>query len=228
MTYCISDPHGCYDLYKRMLERIGFSDEDTLYILGDFLDRGKDGFKIILDCMERDNVIPIAGNHDLTAMYILSRLNEGITREAYTDMQELVNAWLMDGGRVTYEAFRALDKPTRRLILSYMDQFRNYAEIEVGGRRFVLCHGGVDGYEEGKPLEEYDLESFIFHRCDYTRDYFPDSYLVTGHTPTACIDGAQVGRIYRRGRNIAIDCGAVFGLGLGCIRLDDMQEFYVR
>ena len=38
MTYVISDIHGCFDRYEKMLEEIEFSDEDTLYVLGDVLD----------------------------------------------------------------------------------------------------------------------------------------------------------------------------------------------
>lgn len=39
MIYVISDIHGCYDKYIKMLEKIRFSSEDTLYVLGDVLDR---------------------------------------------------------------------------------------------------------------------------------------------------------------------------------------------
>ena len=31
-----------------------------------------------------------------------------------------------------------------------------------------------------------------------------------------------------KNNHIAIDCGAVFNFGLGCLRLDDMKEFYVN
>ena len=37
------------DKYIKMLEKINFSDSDTLYILGDVVDRGPDGIKILLD-----------------------------------------------------------------------------------------------------------------------------------------------------------------------------------
>ena len=39
MTYCISDIHGEYGRYLEMLEKINFSDEDKLYVLGDVIDR---------------------------------------------------------------------------------------------------------------------------------------------------------------------------------------------
>ena len=35
MTYVMSDIHGEYDKYRKMLEQIDFCDEDTLYVLGD-------------------------------------------------------------------------------------------------------------------------------------------------------------------------------------------------
>ena len=47
MTYVMSDIHGQYEKYAQMLEKISFSDEDTLYILGDVLDRGDHSMKIL-------------------------------------------------------------------------------------------------------------------------------------------------------------------------------------
>ena len=41
-TYVMSDIHGMAHLLKQMLEKIRFSDEDQLYILGDMIDRGPD------------------------------------------------------------------------------------------------------------------------------------------------------------------------------------------
>ena len=39
MVYCISDIHGEYDRYLTMLDLIGFSEKDTLYVIGDCIDR---------------------------------------------------------------------------------------------------------------------------------------------------------------------------------------------
>ena len=41
----MSDLHGCYYKYIKMLEKINFSNNDTLYILGDIFDRGPDGIE---------------------------------------------------------------------------------------------------------------------------------------------------------------------------------------
>ncbi|MBR6518940.1 MAG: metallophosphoesterase, partial [Oscillospiraceae bacterium] len=49
MIYVMSDLHGCYDKYIFMIKKIELKAEDALYILGDILDRGPNGFKIALD-----------------------------------------------------------------------------------------------------------------------------------------------------------------------------------
>lgn len=57
-----------------------------------------------------------------------------------------------------------------------------------------------------------------------------DKYVITGHTPTMAIkENPRPGYIYRGNNHIAIDCGCCFKGGrLGCLRLDDMEEFYVE
>ena len=40
MNYVISDIHGCYEQYIKLLDKIHFSERDTLYLLGDLVDRG--------------------------------------------------------------------------------------------------------------------------------------------------------------------------------------------
>ena len=62
--YCMSDIHGEYEKYIQMLELIELSDEDTLYVLGDVIDRGPGSVDILMDMMRRPNVIPLIGNHE--------------------------------------------------------------------------------------------------------------------------------------------------------------------
>lgn len=70
----------------------------------------------------------------------------------------------------------------------------------------------------------------FWHRTDYSTDYFPDRYVITGHTPTQMIKGnLKPGYIYKRGRQIGIDCGACFKGGrLATLCLDTGEEFYVE
>jgi hypothetical protein len=61
MIYVCSDIHGCYAKYLRMLEEIDLKKSDTLYILGDVLDReGDGGIDILQDVMQTPNVTLIA------------------------------------------------------------------------------------------------------------------------------------------------------------------------
>ena len=72
--------------------------------------------------------------------------------------------------------------------------------------------------------DEYD---FTIGEPEYEKQYYSDTFIVTGHTPTSFIDEAYTGKIWQENNHIAIDCGAVFGNPLGCICLDTMEEIYV-
>ena len=232
MTYVMSDIHGHYDKYLAMLDKIRFSDDDTLYILGDVLDRGEQPVELLWDMSLRANVIPILGNHELIASTLLRRLCVEVTEEnAETQItSELlcsIAAWREDGGDTTLSGFRALPPEDREAMLDYLDEFLPYETLTVGGNRFLLVHGGIPYESRRTPLEDQPLLTLVEHRPDYLLRYYDNTFLVTGHTPTLHIGDAYIGKIYRDHGHIAIDCGAGFGLPLGCIRLDDFKEFYI-
>ena len=81
MIYVMSDIHGCYDAYLEALKKIDFKDEDTLYILGDVIDRGKQSIELLQDMMCRNNVYPLIGNHEYMALTVLNKLCVEITEE---------------------------------------------------------------------------------------------------------------------------------------------------
>ena len=62
-TYICSDIHGQYQKFKNMLKKIKFSDKDTMYILGDVIDRGPESIKLLADIMSRENITLLLGNH---------------------------------------------------------------------------------------------------------------------------------------------------------------------
>ena len=83
MTYVLSDIHGDYRRYRQMLELIGFSEDDELYVLGDVLDRGEEPLRVLEDMSMRLNVYPILGNHELMAVWVLRRLCVEVTDDNY-------------------------------------------------------------------------------------------------------------------------------------------------
>ena len=229
MHYVISDVHGRYDLFLRMLERIGFGAGDTLYLLGDCIDRGPDGIAMLLDVMGRENVVPFLGNHE--DMFLRVIRNQAQRRPSFfraAARQSFFNWTRQNGGLVTWQSYLQLESAQQAAIRSWLEGLKLYEELCVGGNRFLLVHAGVGRYEENKPLAHCSLHDFIWERMDYDRQYYDDKLLVTGHTPTGLIDTACLGRFYRRNNHIAIDCGAVFTGTLGCLCLDTLEEIYVR
>lgn len=233
MTYVMSDLHGDYKKYTKMLDLIEFSDEDTLYILGDIVDRGAEPMKILYDMSMRPNVIPLMGNHEHMAEDILRMTNVEITEETIEtnwneDIVRAVQEWYENGGYTTSKDFHRLTQDDREYILDYLQDFSFYEEITVGENTFVLVHAGLPDFSPEKPLDEYPALLMLYTKTDYTKRYYSDRYLVTGHIPTFTIDPACEGKIYRKNGHIAIDCGVCHGKALGCIRLDDLKEFYIE
>ena len=109
MLYAISDLHGCYEKYVKMLEKIRFKESDTLYILGDVVDRGSGGINILLDMMHKDNIIPIMGNHDYTACTLLKAFGQSDAKSSREKLRDAFELWLYDGGEPTYTAYRKLN-----------------------------------------------------------------------------------------------------------------------
>lgn len=233
MIYVISDIHGEYEKYIAMLDKIHFSDDDTLYVLGDVVDRGKRPVDILLDMMSRSNVFPVAGNHELMALVLLDALSVEITEDNYaTHVDEsLMNGilqWQLDGGDTTMKQFKALKAEKRECVLDYLEEFAPYELVEAGGRKYLLVHSGLGNFSREKKLDDYTLEELTSVRVDYDRKYTDDDsfFVVTGHTPTLAITGKA--EIYKSNNNICIDCGAVFGGRLACLCLDTMEEYYIQ
>jgi serine/threonine protein phosphatase 1 len=242
MIYVMSDIHGMYDKYVAMLKKIHFSDEDTLFILGDVVDRGEGGMKLLWDMMMYPNIIPLLGNHDYMAAQSLRFLMQEVTEESIGLLDENIltglQQWLETGGMETLKEFRKLDQDERESILDYLDEFALIDWVEAGGNTFVLAHAGLDNFSQYRPLGEYKLEEVIFHSPDYSKVYFPDKYLVTGHRPTrlefegkdfwnADPNGSFKDEIVFTNNHIAIDCGCGYGGRLGALCLDTLETFYV-
>ena len=233
-TYVMSDIHGNYGAYNEMLQKIRFSDDDILYILGDILDRGSNPIQIILDVMKRPNVEVLAGNHCVMALECLSFLLKEITQESLADLDsemfgKLLN-WRQNGASTTIKEFLKYDRSIQQEILAFISELDVYDEIEVAGKTYILVHAGLGNFSPEKQLWEYELNELVWERPDYGKMYFLDKYVISGHTPTLAIESnLRPGYIYQANHHIAIDCGCSFPGGrLACLRLEDMKEFYVE
>lgn len=232
-VYVVSDIHGEHKLFLKLLQKIEFKKDDTLYILGDIIDRGVNPITTLIQIMKMPNVICLLGNHELMALECLEFLMQEITDMSIEALDEkMLNnllTWQYNGSKSTIDQFRKLDGEMQQSVIEFIKEFSIYEEITVAGKDYLLVHAG-GGYHPEKDIEEYSLKELIWDRAEYDVQYYPDRYVITGHTPTMDIkDNPHPGYIYQANNHIAIDCGCCFPGGrLGCLRLDDMKEFYVE
>ena len=233
MIYVVSDIHGNYEKYIKIYDRINLTDTDTLYVLGDVVDRGTNSMKILLDMMCRSNVIPILGNHEFMAETILSKLIKEITEENLSifsdDFLTGMLSWINDnGGENTLADFKNLPLEDRLAVLEYLEEFRLYEKVIVNNQDYILVHSGLSNFKENKPLDSYTIDEMIWTRADYNKIYYKDKILITGHTPVSFIlNDISADKILKQNNHIAIDCGCGYGKNLGILCLDTMEEFYI-
>ena len=72
MIYVISDIHGNQRRFDSVLRQIALQPEDTLYILGDVIDRHPDGIRILRRIMAAPNMKMLLGNHEYMMLKALT------------------------------------------------------------------------------------------------------------------------------------------------------------
>lgn len=231
-TYVVSDIHGQYDMLMELLDKIRLKETDTLYILGDVLERGPHPIKTLRKLMEMPNAICMVGNHELMALECLEFLRKEITDSSIEELDEkmLDNllTWQYNGSKSTIDEFRELDPEIQQDVIDFIKEFLIYEEISVHGKEYLLVHAGLGNFSPEKEIEDYSLHELIWMRSDYGRKYFDDTYVVTGHSPTQTIkENPNPGFIYKGNNHIAIDCGACYRGGrLAAICLETGEEYY--
>ena len=105
-----------------MLDIIGLNDDDTLYVLGDVLDRGPHPIKTILKLMTMPNAICMMGNHEVMAMECLSFLMQEITDDSVDNIEDTIVSnlltWQYNGCKTTTDEFHKLNISKRIEVLN--------------------------------------------------------------------------------------------------------------
>lgn len=223
-SYVLSDIHGMRRQFNDILDQIGFSGGDMLYVLGDVADRGPDGVAVLEQITGMKNAILLQGNH------------ENMWRSSYTDLcrNKWRKLWMQNGGGPTLEAFEKLDKDRQDRILDYLSGRPDHMIVTIGDKQFALVHAywGYDGQDKlwRRPSAWMPMQGPVFNGS-----------IIVGHTPVFLLQPDPANYLAKCKDHVSIfhgqyftdiDCGAgVAGRAyrkccLGCMRLDDGAEFY--
>ena len=127
----IGDIHSCAEPLKEVLK--DFSEENLYVFVGDYFDRGiqpVETFKIMLDLLEKPNVILIEGNHEEKSMKKFIYDEEKYTKSfEETTLLPLLKEYDVDYVRAS------LKKIYKKLRQCFAFEFR--------GKKFLCTHGGL-------------------------------------------------------------------------------------
>ena len=226
MIYVLSDIHGQKRRFDSIMKQIDLQPEDTLYILGDVIDRNPHGIQILRQIMKMPNVKMLLGNHEHMMLQYLS--------PDATDTE--INRWNRNGNAPTLAAYLKQTLEVQERIRTYLRTRPTHLELEVGGNRFHMVHGFPGETVHDAVWTRPTMES---------ENPVPGCRVIIGHTQVLnMIQPEEKHREYsleleNRGEHLKIlhtpafinlDCGCGYDMAiraLACLRLEDMGEFYV-
>ncbi len=225
MDYCISDIHGYYGLFCRLLDKIRFCGGDRLFVLGDMIDKGPEGIRLAKLLFSMPNVVCIAGNHE----YDFLKFYRGLMSQ--TEDYDLVlrecRNYFSDGNLLDWDTVDRFD------LLPFYVETKN----------FIGVHAGIP-VRDGQilPVSQATCEQLVYDRRFKDADVLPQGgkCVVYGHTPVRYMTGRDEILLCPRCNsmqgsvNIAdyckvhLDTGVYLGGTLGCFAVDTCQVFYVH
>jgi len=194
-TITIADIHGCNRTFRRLIfEVVRLKKLDSLYLLGDMIDRGLDSKGVIDTIFELQasgyDVRSIRGNHEqLLLTYMRDPRYENLA------------IWLANGGDATLESYgvdtpEELDEP-----LSYLNSLPLYRTTDS----HIFVHAGMD-FKLDDPFSGED--AILWKRSGKVNESkLNGRVLVSGHTPQSLL---QIRRSLGRS-HIRLDNGCVQG-----------------
>ena len=179
------------------------------------------------------DICMLKGNHE----YLFERYLRG------TVSAEL---WDACGGSMTRKEADSLTEEKKTDMLEYLRNLPVYKIVTVGGREYFLTHSGynadcdmfrtetgmIDIKESVEQAVKVDQERYLFSNDIH---YIPvalkfNKQIIVGHYPTIFIPGHEKYSIFFGKKYFDIDTGNERrdeGGRLGCLCLDDGEEYYV-
>lgn len=225
MTYCISDIHGEYELFLRLLDKIGFSDSDKLFVLGDMIDKGDRSVKLLKCLRDMRNVECIIGNHE----YSLIKRLKYYRQSGFSEREILVEL---------QKGFKAGDSVIDCDTVEWINSLPAYIETVD----YICVHAGImlGPSNEPYPLSLTPTEQFVYDRSFKERGVVVNGgkCVLFGHTPTWHLGGKPRILFYPRDEHdgsvdikdyykVHLDTGCYETGVLGLICIDTCRPIYV-
>ena len=137
MIYVMSDIHGNIENFKSILKKINLQPDDTLYILGDVIDRYPDGIRIIHMIMTMPNVKMLLGNHEymmLKALTMPCPHSESPWERNFPPRE--MRLWYHNGGKVTHDYLKHIRKTAPQEVFDYLNSLPLNIDVEVNGKKY--------------------------------------------------------------------------------------------
>ena len=170
--FAISDIHGCLSAFKALLDLIGLSKTDELFLLGDYVDRGPDVYGLlnyIIELQEQGySITALKGNHE--QMMINAVMQDG-------DLLQ----WMANGGRATLESY--FPQPEYQSTLKAHILWLSRLPYYTTSPGYYLVHAGFN-FRAPKPLEEKETMLWIRNWYNsFTPEILNGNGIIHGHTP---------------------------------------------
>lgn len=234
MVYVLSDVHGNERRFDSIMEQIKIKPDDTLYILGDVVDRHPGGIRILRKIMKMPNVKMLLGNHEYMMLNALGSPYDASEESSDLLQRKALRLWYSNGGKVTHDYLKHIRKTQRSEVVDFLRGLPLNIDVTVNGMQYKLVHGApVENYTESSVYDS-PAQFAVWERL--YRDEIPSSdyVLVFGHTPTAHYQRSIPMKPWYGDNCIGVDCGCGYPetgydrhLGrLACLCLDNGMVFY--
>jgi serine/threonine protein phosphatase 1 len=237
-TYAIGDLHGCPKTLLKTLRVIEFDENDTLVLLGDYIDRGPDSARVISEIIKLQScgftIVPLKGNHE---QYLLDSYNDKKEYSIWSGKDNVFNSWMMNGGRETLLSYGYVDsgycKPDWKEFIpkEHIDWMFNLPIMFITPE-FVFVHAGLD-FSTNDPIYETSDDCALWSRTGYIdNSKINNRVLITGHTPQTKEKIISMIENVKVKGHIIIDRGCVYPQSnynhLAVLNLDTMECRFIK
>ncbi|WP_005032748.1 polynucleotide kinase-phosphatase [Holophaga foetida] len=221
----IGDVHGCYEELCLLLERLGYSLEETpegpcashpegrkVIFLGDIVDRGPrimDALKLVMNMVAAGRAFMVPGNHEAKLLKKLQGRQVTLTHGLADTVAQLEQA----------------DPAFLEAVRKFIDGLIGHFVLDGG--KLVVAHAGMKAEMQGRAsgaarifalygestgeTDEYGLPV----RYDWAADYRGKAMVVYGHTPVPEPEWLN--------NTLCLDTGCVFGGKLTALRYPEKE-----